>query len=123
MSAMPLNRSNTKSVYRIVPGREAVTLKVLTAEGTFTSYSIATAKLNPWSTSLNGAQFEEQSEGQWVFWRVHLEAAGVPASSPKLGDQVVRANGEVWVWESALTNLFDNERSGRCRRLTVVGAA
>ena len=114
---MGLDRASTARVYEIVPERETITLHVMTGEGVYTDYTVAEAKLEPQSANYTNGRYQSADSGPWVLWRAPLDDAGVPDSSPKLGDKIEQADGTVWEVMAVRESLFGNQQSCTCNKL------
>jgi hypothetical protein len=105
--------------YRMMDGGEAVTLRVRQANGSFAEFPLAIAH------KLVQSRLVQQESGEllrqhvtvWLLWRKGVQAVGVPAPAPKVGDLVRQADGTEWALETVALGTFDTVWECQARRL------
>lgn len=119
---MPLDATSTRNLRSIMPGKEAVTLRVRVVPNlvtTFNSYTLSEAK---WFTQQRQHGGPENgvpvTQRQWLLWDEVLDDAGAP--EPKHGDFIVQADGTTWIIQSVGTDMFGNDHL--CETIKKVGA-
>lgn len=88
--------------YLNVDGLEPVTLRVRTSESAFTDYDVKAYRrtLDKLVEQPDGSVLR-QAVTVWMLPQKPLTAAAVPATAPKVGDEVQPASGVRWYLETA----------------------
>lgn len=100
----------------LMPGAEAVTLRVRSATDTFTSYSLAAAQRRQWNLA------EDQGDAvttpvfriRWAVRQETLDAVSAPR--PKPGDVIRDSSNVDWIVQDTASSLFDSYHVCNCVR-------
>ena len=98
----------TRNLGRILPGREAVTLRVRTAEGTFTEHSLTAVKLWDSIYSTMDPMLATRT-ARWLINRAQLDRLGLTAL--KINDEIQQTDtaGTRWTIEGISRDMFGND--------------
>jgi hypothetical protein len=112
-----INRAMARAaIRRLMPGPEAVTLKVRGVADAFTSYSLGAAQRRQWDLS------EDQGDAvttpvfrlRWAIRQETLDAVSAPR--PKPGDVILDSSSVSWVVQDTASSLFDSYHVMQCVR-------
>ena len=101
---MVMLKQTTRQRWRLVPGRETITLKSRLTESTFAEFTVHEVKKLP--RVKDADDNFRHTTADWLVWQDMLDEAGV--TSIKIFDVLLRSDGTTWTVEKATLSLEEN---------------